>query len=181
MIGQYVNRLATDTRLTVDRYSSDTLTTLNCRSADISTDTGPTLGRYIDRQSTDMSPDMSIDTPCRTQDSTDPAGLLMIKKDSKQSKSCEILDKGQREDKRRQLQKEIGQLRNDYETACEQNEELYDLVDHEEQDELDQWENELTNNVFHLKFAKPTRAFCGNCSVSFLGFQTIPKRSDWSL
>ena len=46
------------------------------------------------------------------------------------------------------LNREMQQLRNDYEIAREQNGELYELVEEEEHDTLDQWENDLANDVF---------------------------------
>ena len=49
------------------------------------------------------------------------------------------------------LKKEIQQLRNDYEIARDQNGELYELVEEDEHDTLDQWENDLANNVFSIE------------------------------
>lgn len=92
-----------------------------------------------------------------TSEDFNPAGLL--KKKRKQSRRrvtlaikriIEVLDKGQGEDNRRRLQKEIEQLRKDYETAREQNGELFELVDEGEYDALDKWENELTSDVFSI-------------------------------
>ena len=42
-------------------------------------------------------------------------------------------------------------LRKDYEIAREQNGELYDLVEAEEHDTLDQWENDLANDIFSIE------------------------------
>ena len=93
-----------------------------------------------------------------TSEDFNPAGLL--KKKRKQSRRrvtlaikriIEVLDKGQGEDNRRRLQKEIEQLRKDYETAREQNGELFELVDEGEYDALDKWENELTSDVFSIE------------------------------
>ena len=63
----------------------------------------------------------------------------------------EILDKDQVQAKKARLGKEIKQLRKDYEIAREQNGELYDLVEAEEHDTLDQWENDLANDVFSIE------------------------------
>ena len=60
----------------------------------------------------------------------------------------EIIDKGQVQDNKTRLKKEIQQLRKDYEIAQHQNGELYDLVEEEEHDTLNQWENDLANDVF---------------------------------
>ena len=49
------------------------------------------------------------------------------------------------------LGKEIKQLRKDYKIAQEQKGELYDLVEAEEHDTLDQWENDLANDVFSIE------------------------------
>ena len=49
------------------------------------------------------------------------------------------------------LKREIQQLRNDYEIAREQNGELYELVEEEEHHTLDQWENDLANDVFSIE------------------------------
>ena len=63
----------------------------------------------------------------------------------------EILDKDQVQANKARLGKEINQLRKDYEIAREQNGELYDLVEAEEHDTLDQWENDLANDVFSIE------------------------------
>ncbi|KAJ7358762.1 hypothetical protein OS493_021539 [Desmophyllum pertusum] len=63
----------------------------------------------------------------------------------------EILDKGQGEGKKGRLGKEIEQLRKDYEIARELNGELYDLVEEDEHNTLDQWENDLTDDVFSIE------------------------------
>ena len=63
----------------------------------------------------------------------------------------EILDKDQVQANKARLGKEIKQLRKDYEIAREQNGELYDLVEAEEHDTLDQWENDLANDVFSIE------------------------------
>ena len=63
----------------------------------------------------------------------------------------EILDKDQVQANKVRLGKEIKQLRKDYEIAREQNGELYDLVEAEEHDTLDQWENDLANDVFSIE------------------------------
>ena len=63
----------------------------------------------------------------------------------------EILDKDQVQANKARLGKEINQLRKDYEIAREQNGELYDLVEAEEHDTLDQWENDLANDVFFIE------------------------------
>ena len=63
----------------------------------------------------------------------------------------EILDKDQVQANKARLGKEIKQLRKDYEFAREQNGELYDLVEAEEHDTLDQWENDLANDVFSIE------------------------------
>ena len=63
----------------------------------------------------------------------------------------EILDKDQVQVNKARLGKEIKQLRKDYEIAREQNGELYDLVEAEEHDTLDQWENDLANDVFSIE------------------------------
>ena len=93
-----------------------------------------------------------------TSEDFNPAGLL--KKKRKQSRRrvtlaikriTKVLDKGQGEDNRRQLQKEIEQLRKDYETAREQNGELFKLVDGGEYDALDKWKNELQVTYFQLR------------------------------
>lgn len=62
-----------------------------------------------------------------------------------------ILGKGQGEDNRRRLQKEVEQLRKDYEIACQQNGELFDLADDGEYDTIDKWENDLTNDIFSIE------------------------------
>ena len=49
------------------------------------------------------------------------------------------------------LKREIQQLRNDYEIAREHNRELYELVEEEEHDTLDQSENDLANDVFFIE------------------------------
>ena len=64
---------------------------------------------------------------------------------------CEILDKDQVQANKARLGKEMKQLRKDYEIAREQNGELYDLVEAEEHDTLDQWENDLANEVFSIE------------------------------
>lgn len=63
----------------------------------------------------------------------------------------EIVDKGQVQDSKTRLKKEIQQLRKDYEIARHQNGELYDLVEEKEHDTLDQWENDLANDVFSIE------------------------------
>ena len=63
----------------------------------------------------------------------------------------EILDKDQVQANKARLGKEIKQLRKDYEIAREQNGELYDLVEAEEHDTLDQWENDLANDIFSIE------------------------------
>ena len=63
----------------------------------------------------------------------------------------EILDKDQVQANKARLGKEIKQLRKDYKIAREQNGELYDLVEAEEHDTLDQWENDLANYVFSIE------------------------------
>ena len=93
-----------------------------------------------------------------TSEDFNPACLL--KKKRKQSRRrvtlgikriTEVLDKGQGEDNRRRLQKEIEQLRKDYETAREQNGELFELMDGGEYDALDKRENELTSDAFSIE------------------------------
>ena len=55
----------------------------------------------------------------------------------------EVLNNGQVQDNKTRLKKEIQQLQRDYEIARQQNGELYDLVvEGEEHDTLDQWEND---------------------------------------
>ena len=63
----------------------------------------------------------------------------------------EIIDKGQVQDNKTRVKKEIQQLRKDYEIARQQNGELYDLVEEEERDTLDQWEIVLANDVFSIE------------------------------
>ena len=64
----------------------------------------------------------------------------------------EIVHKGQVQDNKTRLKKEIQQLRKDYEIARQQNGELYDLVEEDEHDTLDQWENDLANlDVFSIE------------------------------
>ena len=64
---------------------------------------------------------------------------------------CEIIDKGQVQDSKTRLKKEIQQLRKDYEIARHQNGELYDLIEEEEHDTLDQWEKNLANDIFSIE------------------------------
>lgn len=63
----------------------------------------------------------------------------------------ETLDKDEVQANKARLGKEIKQLRKDYEIVGEQNGELYDLVEAEEHDTLDQWENDLANDVFSIE------------------------------
>ena len=63
----------------------------------------------------------------------------------------EIIDKGQVQVNKTRLKKEIQQLRKDYEIARQQNGDLYDLVEEEEHDTLDQWENDLVDDVFSIE------------------------------
>ena len=63
----------------------------------------------------------------------------------------EIIDKGQVQDSKTRLKKEIQQLRKDYEIARHQNGELYDLVEEQEHDTLDQWENYLASDIFPIE------------------------------
>ena len=62
-----------------------------------------------------------------------------------------ILDKDQVQANKARLRKEIKQLRKDYEIAREQKGELYDLAEAEEHDTMDQWENDLANDVFSIE------------------------------
>ena len=63
----------------------------------------------------------------------------------------ETLDKDEVQAKKAPLGKEIKQLRKDYKIAGEQNGELYDLVEAEVHNTLDQWENNLANDVSSIE------------------------------
>ena len=63
----------------------------------------------------------------------------------------ETLDKDEVQAKKARLGKEIKQHRKDYKIAGEQNGELYDLVEAEEHNTLDQWENNLANDVSSIE------------------------------
>ena len=63
----------------------------------------------------------------------------------------EILNEDQVQANKACLGKEIKQLRKDYEIAREQKGELYDLAEAEEYDTMDQWENDLANDVFSIE------------------------------
>lgn len=63
----------------------------------------------------------------------------------------ETLDKDEVQKNKARLGKEIKQLRKDYEIVGEQTGELYDLVEAEEHDTLNQWENDLANDVFSIE------------------------------
>ena len=96
-----------------------------------------------------------------TSEETHPENVLKKKRNQRSQRRrrvtlCikrirEIIDKGQVQDSKTRLKKEIQQLRKDYEIARHQNGELYDLVEEEEHDTLDQWENDLADGVFSIE------------------------------
>ena len=51
----------------------------------------------------------------------------------------------------RRVQKEIQQLRTEYNEACETNAAMYEFVETEGKSRLDQWEEELTNEIFSIE------------------------------
>ena len=63
----------------------------------------------------------------------------------------EIISKGKPAEDKRCLEKEVKQLREDFETARHLHGQLYEFVDEEEFDSLDQWEHELTDDVFSIE------------------------------
>ena len=63
----------------------------------------------------------------------------------------EIISKGKPAEDKRRLEKEVKQLRDDFETARHLHGQLYEFVDEEEFDGLDQWEHELTDDVFSIE------------------------------
>ena len=52
---------------------------------------------------------------------------------------------------KRRLEKEIEEIRKDFQMACELHAELYDLADISQISRLDEWEDELTNDVFGIE------------------------------
>ena len=52
---------------------------------------------------------------------------------------------------KRQLEKEIDELRKDFHIACELHAELYDFADASQISRLDEWEDALTNDVFGIE------------------------------
>ena len=63
----------------------------------------------------------------------------------------EIIKKATDQANKRPLKKEIEQLRKDYESARDLHGQLYEFVEEEEHPVLDQWENNLTNDVFAIE------------------------------
>lgn len=63
----------------------------------------------------------------------------------------EIISKGKPAEDKRCLEKEVKQLCDDFETARHLHGQLYEFVDEEESDGLDQWEHELTDDIFLIK------------------------------
>ena len=63
----------------------------------------------------------------------------------------EIISKGKPAENKRRLEKEVKQLRDDFETARNLHGQLYEFMDEEEFDGLDQWEHELTDDVFSIE------------------------------
>ena len=63
----------------------------------------------------------------------------------------EIISKGKPAEDKRRLEKEVKQLRDDFETARNLHGQLYEFMDEEEFDGLDQWEHELTDDVFSIE------------------------------
>ena len=59
----------------------------------------------------------------------------------------EIISKGKPAQDKRRLEKEVKQLRDNFETARNLHGQLYDFMDEEEFDGLDQWEHELMDDV----------------------------------
>ena len=64
---------------------------------------------------------------------------------------CEIISKGKPAQDKRRLEKGVKQLRDDFETARNLHGQLYEFMDEEEFDGLDQWEHELTDDVFSIE------------------------------
>ena len=59
----------------------------------------------------------------------------------------EIISKGKPAQDKRRLEKEVKQLRDNFETARNLHGQLYDFMDEEEFDGLDQWEHKLMDDV----------------------------------